>query len=218
LQSYQNLKLLQNFYRLKAIGYEYIDPIELNSQTMDIKINDIASLDKQIQTCHLCDFSKSRKQSLSGFGNTNADLMIIDYVVSELQDSYGDFFQGRSALMLRDMITNVLNLDINEVFITHLIKCKPLSNLTNYETQWLSCKSYLTSQIEFIKPKLIVTLGKEVYKFLLPNGGSFDEVRGHIIEYQNSKLIPIYHPNYVLRNPNLKKIVYNDLKTIKSCL
>jgi DNA polymerase len=119
---------------------------------------------------------------------------------------------------LKNMIEKVLHLDIKDVFLTHCIKCKPLNSNKPSPSEFNSCKGYLFAQIEFIKPKLIITLGEDAYTHLSGDTGNFENVRGHLISFKNTKLIPIYHPSFLLRNPESKKITLNDLKTIKSCL
>lgn len=218
MKSYQNLVLLQNLYRLKAIGFEYTDPFSINEKNNYETPNSLDELSHNISTCHLCDLSKSRTQSMSGYGNPNADLMIIDYDVSQSQDSTNTYYSGRSGDTLKNMIVNVLKLSVDDIYLTHAIKCKPLMSNKPSPSEWNSCKSYLFAQIEFIKPKVIVTLGNEAYNKLTEDDDNFENVRGHVINFKNYKLIPIYHPHYLLRNPELKKITLNDLKTIKSCL
>ena len=218
MKSFQNLILLQNLYRLKAMGFEYTDPFSVNEKNNYEKPNSLNELSQNISTCHLCDLSKSRTQSMSGYGNQNADLMIIDYDVSQTQDSSNSYYSGRSGETLKNMIEKVLNLNINDVFLTHAIKCKTLKSNKPSPSEWNSCKPYLFSQIEFIQPKVVVTLGNEAYNKVTEDDDNFENVRGHVIDFKNYKLIPIYHPQYLLRNPELKKITLNDLKTIKSCL
>ena len=155
---------------------------------------------------------------MSGFGAYDASIMFIDHIVSEMEDNTNSYFCGRSGEMLKKMIENVLELPLERIFYTHTIKCKPLGIRSSYESEWLSCRSYLFTQIERIRPKVIVTLGPEAFTNINASQEDFEKVRGHIIEFKKSKLIPIYHPGFILRNPNLKKIVFNDLKTIKSCL
>ena len=218
MKSYQNLKILQNLYRLKLLGYNYTDPVDINESTPEISAGDLENLKRQIETCHLCDFSKSRSQSMSGYGSQNAPVMFIDHIVSQIEDSTNSYFCGRSGEMLKNMIQNVLDLPLEQIFYTHTIKCKPLDIRSSYKDEWLSCRAYLFAQIELIRPKVIVTLGPEAFANVSGTQEEFEKVRGHIIEFKKSKLVPIYHPGFVLRNPNLKKIVFNDLKTIKSCL
>jgi len=218
LKSYQNLVLLQNLYRLKAIGFEYIDHFNINEKSSYETANSLDELAVNISSCHLCDLSKSRSQSMSGFGNKNADVMIVDFSVSQTQDSSNSYYEGRSGETLKNMVERVLLLNIDDVYITHCVKCKPLNANIPSPSEYDSCKSYLYSQIEFIKPKVIIALGENAYAHLSGNDDNFENVRGHLIDFKGSKLIPIYHPQFLLRNPESKKITLNDLNTIKSCL
>ena len=218
MKSYQNLVLLQNLYRLKSIGFEYIDHFNINEKTNYETPSSLDELSLNISSCHLCDLSKSRTQSMSGFGDKNADLMIVDFSISQTQDSSNSYYDGRSGETLKNMIEKVLLLELDAVYITHCVKCKPLNANTPSSSEYNSCKSYLYSQIEFIKPKVIVTLGEDAYSYLSGDSDNFENVRGHLIDFKGIKLIPIYHPQFLLRNPELKKITLNDLKTIKSCL
>ena len=218
MNSFQNLALLQNLYRLKAIGFEYIDQFSINTNSHDEKPLNISQLYQNISLCHLCDLSKSRSQSMGGYGNKNADLMIIDYSVSQNDDKMNQYYSGRSGEILKNMIENVLNLKIEDIFFTHAIKCKPLNSNAPSDSEWESCKNYLFSQIEFVKPKVIVTLGKDAYAKIMDIDEDFENVRGHVIDFNNYKLIPIHHPSFLLRNPQSKKTTFNDLITIKSCL
>ncbi|MDD2906842.1 MAG: uracil-DNA glycosylase [Sulfurimonas sp.] len=218
MHSFQNLVLLQNLYRLKALGFEYVDHFNINEKTTFEIPKSLHELNTNIRSCHLCDLSKARTQSMSGYGNQNADLMLIDFSVSQTQDEQNNHYSGRSGETLKNMIENVLLLRLEDVFITHAIKCKPLKSNLPSSSEWNSCKNYIFSQIDFIKPKVIVTLGNEAYAKLNSDEENFESVRGHVIDFMGAKLIPIYHPQHLLRNPELKKVTLNDLKTIKSFL
>ena len=218
MKSFQNLTLLQNLYKLKAIGFEYINPFDINAKNNYEKPKDISELSKDILSCHLCDLSKSRTQSMSGYGSADADLMIIDFCVSMNDDTNNTYYSGLSGESLKNMIEKVIGIKKEEAYYTHAIKCKPLNSNLPSKSEWDSCKAYLFSQIEFVKPKIIVTLGENAYYKLTNEDTNFQSVRGHVIEFKNYKLIPIYHPQFLLRNPELKKVTLNDLKTIKSYL
>ncbi|MCW8837470.1 MAG: uracil-DNA glycosylase [Thiovulaceae bacterium] len=218
MDSYQNLALLQNLYRLKAIGYDYIDQFSININLHNEKPSNISQLYQNISLCHLCDLSKSRSQSMGGYGNNEADLMIIDYSVSQNDDQLNTYYSGRSGEILKNMIENVLKLKTEDIYFTHAIKCKALNSNVPSSSEWESCKNYLFSQIEFIKPKVIVTLGKDAYAKIMEIDEDFESVRGHVIDFKEYKLIPIHHPSFLLRNPESKKTTFNDLITIKSCL
>ncbi|WP_345980939.1 uracil-DNA glycosylase [Sulfurimonas sp. HSL3-2] len=210
--------MLQNLYRLKSLGFEYTDLVSVNQKNLDILPNDINSLHRVISSCHLCDLSKSRKQSMSGYGSGNADLMIVDSIVSSSEDDSASYYAGRAGTSLRKMIENVLELSIDDVFLTHAVKCKPLGSNKPSESELNSCKPYLYKQIEIVQPKVIVTLGEEAYNIFSQTKEEFNSVRGHIIDLKDYKLVPIYHPQFLLRNPSLKKDTLNDLKIIKSLL
>jgi DNA polymerase len=155
---------------------------------------------------------------MSGFGNSNADVMFIDFSVSTTEDASNSYFCGRSGEILQKMIENVLGLQLSDIYFTHAIKCKPLESNMPSQSEYDSCKSHLFHQIDFIKPKIIVTLGEQAYAYFSGESENFQSVRGHVIDFKKYKLIPMLHPQYLLRNPDSKKIAMNDLLTIKSYL
>jgi len=200
------------------MGFEYVEHFNVNEKNSYETPSTLEELAANIHSCHLCDLSKSRKQSMSGYGNSQASLMLIDFAVSPVQDASNTYYAGRSGETLKNMVEKVLLLKTESVFLTHCVKCKPLNTNTPSPSEYNSCKNYLYAQIEFIKPKVIVTLGEEAYCHLTGDKENFESVRGHVIDFKGYKLIPIYHQNYLLRNPESKKITLHDLKTIKSCL
>ena len=200
------------------MGFEYIDHFNINEKTSYSEPVTLHELSANISSCRLCDLSKSRSQSMSGYGNENADLFIVDFSVSETQDTSNSYYSGRAGETLKNMIEKVIGINTQDVFITHCVKCKTLNSNKPSPSEFNSCKNYLFSQIEFIKPKVIVTLGEDAYTHLSGNSDNFENVRGHVIDYKGYKLIPILHPQYLLRNPESKKATMNDLITIKSCL
>ncbi len=201
------------------MGFQYIDHFNVNEKTDYKQAGSLDELSYNIRNCHLCDLSKSRRQSMCGFGNANAKLVIIDYLVSQTQDNTNGYYAGRSGEILKNMIENVLHLKIDDVYITHAIKCKPLQSNKPSKSEWNLCKEYLFSQLALIQPKIIVTLGEEAYAHVTNDKAeNFENIRGHLIDFKDSKLVPIYHPQYLLRNPELKIITLNDLQTIKNCL
>jgi len=198
-----------------------MDPISLNTEEdpfTQILPSNIQALHSQLSSCHLCDLSKSRQRVLTGVGNVNADLMFIDAYPSMVEDESGDSFSGRSGTSLKNMIENVLGMNSNAVYLTHILKCKPSENHKILETELSSCKPYLLKQIELINPKVIVTLGDLAYINLVKDESDFEKVRGQVIPFEKKTLIPIYHPSYLLRNPSLKKCTMQDLHLIKKHL
>ncbi len=211
--------MLQNLYRLKALGFSYSDPFVTNRASSVQELpDDLSALQAMVSQCHLCDLSKSRQQSMGGFGNPNADLMILDAYVSISDDATNSYYAGRSGESLVKMIENVLGRKKEEVYITHAVKCKPLGTNTPSLSEFNSCKPYLYKQIELIRPRVIMTLGQEAYRLLSGDDTPFEQVRGQKINFGDAVIIPIHHPQFLLRNPSMKGETLTDLKTIKSCL
>jgi len=155
---------------------------------------------------------------MPGEGSKSAKLFILDYVVSQAQDTNNSYYSGRSGESLKNMIEKVLGLRTEDVYFTHVVKCKPLQSNQPSPSELESCKQYLFAQLDFVQPDIIVTLGPQAYHALTGDNDNFENVRGHLIDFNKHKLVPIYHPQFLLRNPELKKITLHDLHTIKSCL
>lgn len=219
MDSFQNLALLENLYRLKSLGYSYVDPITPNIQHNSSSLPDTLSiLEESISKCYLCDLSKSRSQSMAGYGNPRASLMFIDAYVSAAEDEASAYYVGRSGTMLRDMVEKVLNFKCEDIYFTHAVKCKPFGFQNPSSSECNSCAPFLSKQLELIKPKVIVTLGPDAYQIVSGDYGDFERVRGEIIPFGDGYIIPMYHPLYLVRNPSLKKEAMRDLQTIKAQL
>jgi len=211
--------MLQNLYRLKALGFSYSDPFVTNISTASQQLpDDLTQLQSIIGGCHLCDLSKSRRQSMGGTGNPHADLLIIDAYVSVSEDATNSYYAGRSGESLIKMIENVIGIKKEDVYITHAVKCKPLGTNIPSQSEFASCKPYLYKQIEAIRPKVVMALGPDAYRLLSGDDTPFEQVRGHKINFGDYTIVPIYHPQFLLRNPSLKSETLRDLKIIKSCL
>lgn len=221
MKSYQNLVLLKSLYRYRSLGFSHIDPISINSDAQPFSMtlpSNMEALHAQISQCHLCDLSKVRQRVLGGFGNPNAEIMFIDAFPSMIEDESGDSFSGRSGNSLQKMIENVLGLSINDIYLTHALKCRPSHHHKVLDSELSSCKPYLLKQIELVNPKIIVTLGELAYTTLIKDATAFENIRGEKIPYEKKILIPIYHPSHLLRNPSLKKCTMSDLVNIKGLL
>ncbi len=155
---------------------------------------------------------------MSGYGNPNADLMILDAFISTAVDESNSYYAGRSGTTLKKMIENVLYMDVASLYITHGVKCKPLGAQLPSNSEIQSCKAYLFKQIELVSPKVIMALGPEAYELLTGDTTPFEQVRGQQIRFGNALVVPIYHPAFLLRNPSLKRVAMHDLQTIKGLL
>jgi len=211
--------MLQNLYRLKALGFTYSDPFITNIPTQMQELpEELDALNALISDCHLCDLSKSRQQSMGGTGSLHADLMIVDAYVPVTNDTSNSYYSGKSGESLMNMIEKVIGLKKEEVYMTYAVKCKPLGSNTPSKSEFNSCKPYLYKQIEKIKPKVVVALGEDAYRLLSGEDLSFEQVRGQKVNFGTYIIIPIYHPQFLLRNPSMKRVTLTDLYTIKSAL
>ena len=220
MNSYQNMALLENLYRLKSLGFNYVDPINPNKiQTQSLSLpSSYEELLEAIKGCHLCDLSKSRRQSMPGYGSLRPKIVFLDAFVSSAEDESNGYYVGRSGSMLRDMIEKVLHLALEDVTLTHAVKCKPFGFQQPSSSECNSCSPFLHKQLDMLAPSLIVTLGSEAYRLLTHDESDFERVRGHVIPFGNTSIIPIFHPTYLVRNPSFKKEAMRDLQTIKEAL
>lgn len=212
-------KILQQLYFLKSIGYEYTQAIEINdlsNEQVDLP-NNLNELENIAKNCYLCQLSKYRANVLFGRGNSNANVMFIGDEPSISEDETGEFYSGRMGSLLTQMIENVLNIKVNDVYITNLVKCKTSHNIVNDEYA-NACRAYLLKQIEIIKPKLIVALGESSFSYLSNSEEAFSKVRGQVHNYNGMDLLTTYHPSFLLRNPTAKKEAYHDMLKIKSLM
>lgn len=218
----QQIKLLHTLYQQRSLGFKYFSDIKsVPFEKSDI--DDMPSLLPQLQSylgdCSLCNLSKSRKHIVFGEGNPEADIMFVGEAPAELEDESGRVFVGRSGEMLDKIIQNVLNLRREDVYIANIVKCRPPLNRTPTQEEALMCKPFLIKQIEIVKPKIIVALGATSYSYLTGDmSGDISKVRGEIISFGSSKLMPTFHPSYLLRNPSFKKDVMGDMLKVKGIL
>ncbi len=219
MKSYQNMALLQNLYRLKALGYRYTDPIVVNPRNVAGDLpDDLQALRRTVATCHLCDLSKSRRQCMAGHGSTTAEIMFIDAFVSPADDESGRYFSGRSGEMFRRMVANVLHLGLDDIYYTHAVKCKAAGLNRPSASECNSCRPYWRKEFELVRPKIVATLGPDAYALITGDSASFEEVRGHPVPFEGATLFPLFHPQFLLRNPSLKKAALRDLQTIEAML
>jgi uracil-DNA glycosylase family 4 len=220
MKSYQNAALLQNLYRLKALGFDYCDPVIVNDRSISGELpDDLSALQRIASQCHLCDLGKVRRHGMRGFGSAGARLMVIDAYVSMAQDESGDYFAGRSGASLHNMIEKVLELPLSQVYVTHAVKCKASGSNRPSASECQSCKPYWQKELELVRPGVIVTLGPDAYRLVTGDETPFEQIRGHAIDFEKGvRLFPIYHPQYLLRNPSLKKTTFFDLQNIKVAL
>jgi len=216
----ERVKLLKKLYTAKHFGYQYFDDIKPTHNISKTKsYSSLEELKKEVFNCHLCELVKTKKNYVFGEGNESADLMFVGEAPGAYEDELGRPFVGRAGQLLTRIINNVLELERDQVYIANIVKCRPPNNATPTPEIANTCKGYLFKQIEFIQPKVIVALGATAYKYLTNDlDAKITKIRGNLIDWGGIKLIPTYHPSYLLRNPSAKKEVFVDMKKVKALL
>ncbi len=169
-----------------------------------------------ISNCQECQLSKTRKNFVFGFGDPNADLMLVGEAPGFDEDNQGIPFVGKAGKLLDKIL---LAIDLNrfeKVYISNILKCRPPNNRDPLPSEIEKCIPYIKNQIKIIRPKLIVALGKVAGKSLTGKDIPLKEMRDNTYFYNGIPLRVTYHPAALLRNQSLKKLAWDDFKWIKS--
>ena len=172
----------------------------------------------QINKCHKCSLGESRTNFVFGVGDKNASLMLVGEAPGENEDLKGEPFVGRAGKLLDKILFAINRTRNDDVYICNVIKCRPPNNRDPLASEVKECEPYLIHQINLIRPKLIVALGRIAGKTLLNVDNSLKSMRGEIHNYHGTPLIVTYHPAALLRNPNWKPLAWEDFKWIQSII
>lgn len=167
---------------------------------------------KEVSGCVLCELHRTRKNTVFGVGNENADLMLIGEAPGADEDAQGEPFVGRAGKLLDSML-EAIGLSRERVFIANILKCRPPNNENPTPEQAEKCRPYLDRQIELIRPRVILALGAVAAHNLLGVDTPIGRLRGTVHEMSRSGIpvIPTYHPAYLLRRPQGKAQALEDL-------
>lgn len=167
-----------------------------------------------IGDCRRCKLWPGRTHLVFGVGNPRARVMFIGEGPGRDEDLQGEPFVGRAGQLLTDIIVKGMGLRREDVYIANVIKCRPPENRNPEPDEVESCEPFLLKQIELIKPRVIVALGKFAVQTLLKTKVPIMRLRGVWHEFNGIKIMPTLHPAYLLRNPGDKKLVWEDIKKV----
>ena len=167
-----------------------------------------------IGDCRRCKLCSGRTHLVFGVGNPRAKLMFVGEGPGRDEDLQGEPFVGRAGQLLTDIITKGIGLRREDVYIANVVKCRPPDNRNPEPDEVAACEPFLKKQIELISPEIIVGLGKFAVQTLLQSKMPITKLRGNWHTYQGIKLMPTFHPAYLLRNPADKKLVWEDIKKV----
>lgn len=168
-----------------------------------------------VEKCHACPLHATRTNVVFGDGDEEARLVFVGEAPGSDEDREGKPFVGRAGQKLTQII-EAIGLSRSEVYITNVLKCRPPENRNPLPEEIKACEPYLIAQLQFIKPKIICALGTFGAQTLLRTDRRISSLRGRFHTYQGIKLMPTYHPAFILRNSKFKRDVWEDVQKIKA--
>jgi uracil-DNA glycosylase family 4 len=177
----------------------------------------LEQLEQRVATCSRCALSETRRNPVFGEGNERAELLFVGEAPGEEEDMQGRPFVGRAGKLL-DRLIERIGLRREDVYICNVLKCRPPNNRDPEAEEAGACEAYLRTQIEIVRPKVICTLGRHAYNTLLKKDERITKVRGVWTEYRGIKVLPTYHPSYLLRNERAMGDAYDDMDKLKTFL
>lgn len=187
----------------------------LEKTVIDVPLDNWDAIIHSIQQCEACELAQNCTQKVPGVGNQQADLMIIGEGPGHDEDIKGEPFVGRSGQLLDKMLL-AIGISRSQVFITNIVKCRPPNNRDPHVDEVAACRRFLQAQIEQIKPKVILSVGRVSAHSLLGTTKAVGRLIPEMHQLPGSN-IPVkvtYHPAYLLRTPTAKAIAWQDMKTL----
>ena len=199
---------------LKGMGITSV-PVSENIPETVIRseILTLAEVRKELGDCKRCKLHRTRRTIVFGEGNEKAALMFIGEGPGYDEDVQGRPFVGKAGQLLTKIIESI-HLPREEVYIANIVKCRPPQNRNPEPDEIQCCNPFLMKQIRVIRPKIICALGTFSAQTLLKTDTKISALRGKIFDLEGIKVIPTYHPAFLLRNPERKREVWEDMKKI----
>ncbi|MDP6597455.1 MAG: uracil-DNA glycosylase [Candidatus Poribacteria bacterium] len=186
---------------------------QLRDRTSSYADLDLTGLRELAVACEKCELSKTRTHVVFGTGNEQADLMFVGEAPGADEDQQGQPFVGRAGQLLTKII-EASGLTRDQVYIANVLKCRPPGNRNPKSSEIESCEPYLIRQVMLIQPKVICALGTFAAQMILRTDAKISNLRGNFHSYHGIKVMPTYHPAYLLRNPGGKRQVWEDIQKV----
>ena len=182
--------------------------------------DELRAVAMEVRACKACKLHASRKNAVPGEGPAASELMFIGEGPGRDEDAQGRPFVGRAGQLLRKIIA-AMTFREDEVYITNMVKCRPPDNRVPHHEEIETCSPYLVRQIELIRPRVIVTLGKTPTDYFAPGREGMTARRGRFGDYRGIPVMPTFHPSYLVRNEGnreLKRMVLEDMQKVMALL
>ncbi len=181
-----------------------------------MKVQTLDELYKRVSVCPDCDLCKTRTHAVPGEGPTGAEVMLVGEGPGFYEDQQARPFVGPAGRFLEELLASV-GLSRREVYITNVVKCRPPDNRDPLPGEIEACRKYLQRQIELIRPRVIVTLGRYSLAWFFPKD-TISKVHGHLRQRDGTYLLHMYHPAAALHAGNLRKTILEDFKRVPVAL
>ena len=205
--------LAANGYRGFACTAHSLEKLEKWGKGRQFIAETLESIHTDLGDCRRCKLAQGRNCIVFGDGNPNAKLVFIGEGPGVEEDRKGQPFVGAAGQLLTRII-EAIKLSRNQVYICNIIKCRPPGNRNPEPDEIKTCFPFLERQIAAIQPDFIIALGTFAAQTLLGIATPISRLRGRFHEYKEIKVVPTYHPAYLLRNPNKKRDVWEDMKML----
>lgn len=179
-----------------------------------IAAQSLEELYQRIHTCTKCSLGYTRTKFVFGTGNPHADIVLIGEAPGADEDAQGEPFVGRAGQLLTKILA-AINLTRQEVYICNILKCRPPNNRRPLPSEVEQCEPYLYKQLQLINPPFIVALGLTAAETLLRRKLKMNQARGRWYDFFGARLLVTYHPAALLRNPELKRDTWEDVKRLR---
>lgn len=192
-----------------------VDPATLDA--LDVASMDWPALRDAVASCKACVLCEGRTQTVFGTGNLDADWMIVGEAPGAQEDALGEPFVGKSGQLLDAMLRSIMlarapGSTTQQVFIANTLKCRPPANRNPLPAELARCEPFLVRQIELVRPRVILAMGRFAVQALLRSNEPIGRLRGQVHRYHDVPLVVTYHPAYLLRNPPDKARAWDDLR------
>ena len=178
--------------------------------------NDLTAVRQALGDCKRCRLCESRSRIVFGVGDPHADLVVVGEGPGANEDREGVPFVGPAGQMLDRMLVHVLGLKREQVYILNVVKCRPPRNRTPQPDEIAACRPFLLQQLEAIQPKVILAMGRPATQTLMETQRGIKAMRGRWQRYRGgTPLMPTFHPAYLLRQPQDKRLTFEDLKAVR---
>jgi uracil-DNA glycosylase family 4 len=178
----------------------------------------LAALRREVLACTRCPLHTSREQAVPGEGNPRAEVLFVGEAPGASEDRAGRPFVGPSGELLDRILSNAMGLRRSEVYIANVAKCRPPDNRNPEPNEVAACLPYLQRQVDLIRPKVIVCLGRVAAQNLLGVTDSVSRLRGRDLDYRGTPVVVTWHPAYLLREPAAKRDTWEDVKRVNRLL